>query len=71
MLFSFYRLVQTCLKYDFYFILNTEGYKHHDLQMTLYPNDAPWQVTFSESNYKDLFETAIRKIKIHRKVRKE
>jgi len=39
--------------------------------MTLFPNDAPWKVTFSESNYRDLFESAIRKIKIHRKERRK
>lgn len=67
MLLGFDRLYLACLKYNFSFVLDSEGYKYSCIEMVLKPNDdKKISMTVTGRGYKELFKNAISKMKIYR-----
>ena len=67
MLLGFDRLYLACLKYNFSFILDSEGYKCGCIEMILKPNDdRNCSITVTGKSFKGLFKNAIAKMKTYR-----
>lgn len=67
MLLGFYRLYLACLKYNFSFVLDSEGYKCSCIEMVLKPNDdRKCSMTVTGRGLKELFKNAISKMKMYR-----
>ena len=69
MIFGFYRLYKMCMKYNFSFVLDSEGYKCNYIKMILKPDeDKKYHIIIIKKGYKELFKEAVLKIERYRKV---
>lgn len=69
MIFGFYKFYLACLRYNFSFILDSEGYSCRRIEMVIKPNDEVWRVTITSESYRELFNEAILKMKNYRNSR--
>lgn len=67
MLLGFNKLYLACIKYNFSFVLDSEGYKYNCIEMVLKPNDKRgYTLTVTGQGYRELFKNAILKMKMYR-----
>ncbi len=67
MLLGFNNLYLACIKYNFSFILDSEGYKRNCIEMILKPNDDKnCSLVVTGRGYRELFRNAVLRIKEYR-----
>ncbi len=67
MLLGFNKLYLACIKYNFSFVLDSEGYKHKRIEMFLKPNDDKEHLIYvTGQGYRELFKNAISRMKKYR-----
>lgn len=67
MLLGFNNLYLACIKYNFSFVLDSEGYKCNCIKMVLKPNDKNGcSLTVTGQGYRELFKNAVARMKKYR-----
>lgn len=67
MLLGLNKLYLACLKYNFSFILDLDGYKCNCIGMVLKPDEnKKYSISITGRSYRELFKNAVSKIKMYR-----
>lgn len=67
MFLGFNKLYLACIKYNFSFVLNAEGYRQNSIEILLRPNDNKvYSLTITAKGYRELFKNAVSTMKKYR-----